>query len=202
MAARFDDSTLAILSGGNGTRMGNVPKAFLRLKGRSFIDCILDLRAAFKGAMIIANDPAPYASLELPVVTDVIPHRGAPGGVHAALSAAQSDWVFVAAVDQPMLTLPVVAQLALARTDDCDVVLYEAGGRRAALAAFYRRALAAPFAQKLSGEPSMDELLGSARVRALSEKDLRAVDPNLTALSNVNTPEDLQRLGGSRPSAR
>ncbi|MFL5322456.1 MAG: molybdenum cofactor guanylyltransferase [Myxococcaceae bacterium] len=202
MPPRWPDASLAILAGGAGTRLGSVPKGLLRLQGRTFLDRLLDLQPAFGETFLVATESASYAGLGVRAIPDVIENAGAPGGVHAALTQAKSPWVFVAAVDLPMLTLPVVAQLALQLDDSVDVVCYSTGRRFEPLAAFYRSSLAQQLEPKVRSGASLQELIAGVRVRALDERELRRVDASGQALMNVNTPEDLQRVGGARPAGR
>lgn len=202
MPPRWPDASLAILAGGAGTRLGNIPKGMLRLQGRTFLDRLLDLHPAFGEAFIVANDGAPYAGLGVPIVPDVIANAGAPGGVHAALTHAKHEWVFVSAIDLPMLTLPIVTPLALQLSSDLDVVCYSVADRFEPLAAFYRKGLAPSFEPRVRAGESLQDLIRSVRVKAIGERELKRIDPTGQALLNVNTPEDLAKVGGARPAAR
>lgn len=202
MPPRWPEASLAILAGGAGTRLGTLPKGLLRLQGRTFLDRLLDLHPAFSEAYVVASDGAAYAGLGVKIVPDVIEGKGAPGGVHAALQHAKTEWVFVSGIDLPLLTVPVVAQLALQLDEASDVVCYSVAGRFEPLAAFYRRSLVEPLGEQVKADGSLQEFIASVRVKALNERELKRVDPGGQALINVNTPEDLARIGAHRPSAR
>ncbi len=181
--------------------MGGAPKGLLRVEGEPIAarSVALFLRL-FGKAIVVANDPAPYASLGVPVVRDLLPGRGAPGGLHAALSAATTPWVFAAGCDMPFLEERGIAFLA-ARRAGTDAVLVRAGGRLEPLHAFWSRACLPTLERLLAaGEPSLRELAGAVGARVVEEAEWRSVDPTGRSLENANTPEDAARLGLEQPS--
>jgi molybdopterin-guanine dinucleotide biosynthesis protein A len=172
----------------------------LQLQGRTVLERLLDLAPLFADALLVADTPAPYARFGLRTVADVVPNKGAPGGVHAALVAARTEWVLAVACDMPFVSPAAVRLLLDSRGPELDALCFTAGGRVEPLLAVYRAALAGPWGEALRQEaPSFRELLARCRVRLLPEETLRAVDPELRSLVNVNTPEDLERHGLALP---
>jgi len=193
------DCTGALIAGGRATRMGGATKGLLRVGGVPIAarSIALFLRV-FGRALIVANDPGPYASLGVPVVPDVLAGRGAPGGVHAALTAASTPWIFAAACDMPFLDEGAIAFLA-ARREGADAVLVRAGGRLEPLHAFWSRACLPALERLLgTGEPSLHDLARAVNARIVEEAEWRTVDPACRSLENANTPEDAARLGLDR----
>ena len=200
------DATLAILGGGKGKRLGGVPKGLITLQGRTILEIQLGLLPSFAEALFIANDASPYATLlaahpQVRVVPDVIPGKGAPGGVHAALAAARSEWVVTLACDMPFVTSKVIQLLLSERAPDVDVVAFQAGGRLQPLLAAYRASLHAAWGRALATDPPLRLLIGKFRARLLPEDRLQRVDPKLRSLEGINQPADLARLGASLPPA-
>ena len=198
------DATLAILAGGKGKRLGGVPKGLITVGGKTVLERQLDLLPSFAEGLVVAVDPAPYAALlaahpEVRVVPDAIPGKGAPGGVHAALQAARTDWVVAIACDMPFVTAKVVGVLLAERAPDVDVVAFQAGGRLQPLLAAYRASLHPAWGRALSADPPLRLLLGKFRARFLPEERLRQVDPGLKALESLNEPRDLERVGAALP---
>lgn len=193
------DCTGALVAGGRAERMGGLAKGLLRLDGEPIAARSLALfRRLFGRALVVTNDPAPYAGLGAPCVPDVLPGRGAPGGLHAALSAAGTAWVFAAGCDMPFLDARAIAFLA-ARRDGVDAVLVRAGGRLEPLHAFWSRRCLAPLeALFAAGQPSFRDLARAVPVAIVEEAEWRTVDPALRSLENANTPEDARRLGLER----
>jgi molybdopterin-guanine dinucleotide biosynthesis protein A len=134
-------------------------------------------------------------------VADVLPDRGAPGGVHAALVHARTPWVLAVGCDMPFVRPPALAPLLAARAPGVQAVAYRVDGRLEPLLALYRTELAVPWAAALGGArgPSFAQLLSGARCVELPEEALRAVDPELASVRSVNTPADLVALGVERP---
>lgn len=196
----FPDVTLAVVAGGQGRRLSGVPKGLLRLGDSTVLDRLLTLAPLFAEVLLIANAPEPYARFGLRTVSDVVPDKGAPGGVHAALASARTEWVLAVACDMPFVSPEAVRVLLEARAAECDAVCFTVGGRVEPLLAVYRASLAGPWGERLRhGDPSLRELLSQGHARLLPEQALQAVDAELRSLVNVNTPEDLQRHGLTRP---
>lgn len=190
-----------LVAGGRATRLGGAPKGLLRVGGEPIAARSLALfDALFGRALVVANDPAPYAALGARIVPDLLAGRGAPGGLHAALAAAETAWVFAAGCDMPFLDGAAIAFLA-ARREGAEAVLVRAGGRLEPLHAFWSRACLAPLEALLAaGEPSLRELAGAVNARVVEEPEWRTVDPALRSLENANTPADAARLGLDPPA--
>ncbi len=194
--ATIPGCTGALVAGGRATRMGGIAKGLLRAGGLPIAARSLSLfRELFDDALVVANDPAPYAGLGAAIVPDLVPGRGAPGGLHAALSAARSEWVFAAGCDMPFLDARAIAFLA-ARRAGARAVLVRFRGRLEPLHAFWSRGCLPVLDRMLrEGEPSLRELAAAVGARIVEEEEWRAVDPDGRAFENVNTPEDATRLG-------
>lgn len=188
------DCTGAILSGGRGTRLGGVRKALLDVGGEPLLSRTLRLfRSLFADVLIVANEPEPYARFQARLVPDVIPGKGAPGGLHAALSASGTGWVFVAACDMPALSANAIQALAAFR-GDAPAAIVRWQGRLEPLHAFYSRRCLAPLDALLrAGDPSFFQLAQSIGARIVDEPEWRAIDPAGASFANINTPEDLAR---------
>lgn len=192
----YPDVTGALVAGGRATRLGGIAKGMLRVDGEPMAGRTLRLFGRlFGAALIVANDPAPYARLGAPVVADRIPGRGSPGGLHAALHAAATPWVFAAACDMPFVSAAGVALLAARREGALAVVPRWAGRLEPLHALWSRECLPALEAALREGEPSLQELAALVGARIVEESAWRMIDPDGRAFENVNTPEDAARLG-------
>jgi molybdopterin-guanine dinucleotide biosynthesis protein A len=199
--ARISDCTGALVAGGRATRLGGVAKGLLRVEGVPIAARTLALfRALFDEALVVSNDPAPYASLGVPVVPDAIPGKGAPGGVHAALAAAATGWVFTAACDMPFVSEPGIRLLAGRRTPAAEAVVVRWEGRFEPLHALWSRAALPAIAALLSsGDPSLQAVARAVKAIVVEEDEWRTVDPLGRAFANANTPDDLVHLGLAPP---
>lgn len=194
--ATYPDITGALIAGGRAERMGGVVKGLLQVEGVPLAARTLRLYGRLFGAsLVVANQPAPYLPLGAPVVGDRIPERGAPGGLHAALEAAATPWVFTAACDMPFVSEAGVALLASLRAG-APAVVPRWGGRFEPLHALWHRdALPVLEAALLEGEPSLQALVRLVGARVVEESVWRMTDPDGRAFENANTPEDAARLG-------
>jgi molybdopterin-guanine dinucleotide biosynthesis protein A len=176
--------------------MGGLPKGLLRIGGEPIAARTLRLfRELFGAALVVTNDPAPYAALGAPLVPDLLRDRGAPGGLHAALSAAGTDWVFAAACDMPLLAAAPILQLARLRAG-ADAVVVRWRGRLEPLHAFWSSACLPVLDRMLrEGDPSLVALASAVRARVVEEDEWRAVDPDGRSFENANTSADAARLG-------
>jgi molybdenum cofactor guanylyltransferase len=188
--------TGVLLAGGRATRMGGIAKGLLSVDGEPIAARSLRiLRAELGEVLVVANDPAPYAGLGAPIVADVLPGKGAPGGLHAALSAAPTPWIFAAACDMPFLSGAAIRWLG-ARREGATAVLVRHRGRLEPLHAYWSRACR-PVLERLlaQGDPSLHDLATAVGARIVEEAEWRTVDPAGRAFENANTPEDADRLG-------
>ncbi len=193
---RIERCTGVLVAGGRARRLGGVPKGLLCADGEPLAARTLRLfDALFPTSLVVANDPAPYRALGAAVVPDRILGKGAPGGLHAALHASSTDWVFAAACDMPFLAEAPIRLLA-ARREGADAVLVRFGGRLQPLHAFWSRACLPALERMLAeGDPSLIDLARAVRAHVVEEPEWRAVDPAGRALENANTPADAERLG-------
>ncbi len=197
--APHGDVSLAILAGGRGRRLGGVAKGLLQRDGQPLLAHLLTLAPRFAEALLVTSDPAPYAGFAVRTVPDVVPDRGAPGGVQAALAHAHTVWVLVVAADMPFVSAAVAERLLAERSDAVDAVGFEVDGRLEPLLACYRAALAHGWQEALVNGPSLRELWQRVRTRRLGKAALLEVDPLGRATLSVNTPEEAAALSITVP---
>jgi len=181
-----------ILAGGRARRLGGRPKGLLEFAGRPLIDHLMGVLRALELTPAIIGDPAgPYAGRGVPVHPDVLPDRGPPGGLHAALALAPPGWVCVLSIDLPRIDAATLTTLATHRADQ-HVVLARAGGHAQPLAAWWHtRAFPIVDAHLQVGRPGFAPLLAALLV---TEIELPA-EPFL----DVDTDADVLALGGRWP---
>jgi len=193
---RIPDCTGVLVAGGQARRMGGLPKGLVRRDGATIASRSLDLfRDLFEEVFVVANDPVPWAGLPVRVHADAIAGKGAPGGLHAALAAARTGWIFAAACDMPFLSAEAIRFLAGHRgTAPAVLVEWERGLE--GLHAFWSRD-ALPTVERMvrEGDPSIRAIAAALGARVVTAEEWRQVDPGGRSFENVNSPEDLERLG-------
>ncbi|MBX3462240.1 MAG: molybdenum cofactor guanylyltransferase [Planctomycetes bacterium] len=197
-----------LLAGGRSERMGR-PKESLPLHGETMLGRTLACLTGVAAPILVVARDAQQALPPLPPeatrIHDEQPGSGPLGALVTALrwlgdraGFAAADAAFVTACDQPFLTADAVRWLA-ARLGEHELVMPRVGGLLQPLCAVYRLAVL-PFAERLlaTGTVTPRSLAAGASARVLEESEVRAFDPSLRFLQNVNTPEDYRRaLGGS-----
>ena len=200
MGCADTDVTLAILAGGRARRLGGIAKGLLVSEGRPFLQHLLALSPRFADTFLVTADASPYVAFSVRAVSDVVPGRGAPGGVHAALVHARTPWVLVVAADMPFVTRTVVDLLLAECGEAVDAVGFEVAGRLEPLLACYRSALAPAWEVALEANPSFPTLWQTMRARVLLQEALAEVDPGCRAVLSVNTPEEARSLAIELPA--
>ena len=188
---RLADVAAAILVGGASTRMGR-DKAGLELEGTPAAVRLARLvDALFGEVLLVGGAPAPGAPGR--AVADPPGEPCSLRGLVGALGAARAPRVLVLATDLPLATPDLL--LALVAFPEADVVAPRTAAGLEPLCALYRREAALPVARArlARGALSLQGLLGELSLATLADADLAAVDPDGSALLNVNTPEDLAR---------
>lgn len=120
--------------------------------------------------------------------------RSSLRGIVGALEAAQAERVLVVATDTPLLTGDLLLALIAFPSHDA-VVVEDASGRLHPLCGVYTREAVLPLARQrlAAGDLMLRSLLGAVDTQVLGGADLAAVDPQGMALTNINTPEELER---------
>jgi molybdopterin-guanine dinucleotide biosynthesis protein A len=163
--------TLAILAGGRGRRLGGLDKGRLLYQGRPLLDRLIDLGALCSATLVVRED--------------VVPAKGAPGGVVTALLTAKTALVLIVCCDMPRVSPEAVRALLDVNGPACFggqpfPAVYETGwgpGWRARLEA---------------GNPSMHELMAGVTFTRVP-----LVDPDV--VRSVNTIDDARALGVDIP---
>jgi acetylornithine deacetylase/succinyl-diaminopimelate desuccinylase-like protein/molybdopterin-guanine dinucleotide biosynthesis protein A len=189
------DCTGVLLAGGRAERMGGLPKGLLLSGGEPLVGRSLRLLGdLFQELLIVTNDPAPYAGFGVRTVPDILAGRGAPGGLHAALGAARTGWIFLAGCDMPWLSRPGIELMARERGETGAVaVLWR--GHLEPFHSFWSRRSLDEIERRLAREtPSLGELARAVGVHLVGEERWSEVDPQGSAFANANTPEEAARL--------
>jgi molybdenum cofactor guanylyltransferase len=168
-----------LLVGGASTRFGS-PKALAGLEGRTLAEIGWDA-LAFCAERLAVGKAGDALQLPFPVLDDEVDVRAPIAGVVAGLRAASNELCLVLPVDTPRVTPAMLGALA----DACaDAAVPQTGP----LPGAYRRsALPALEAALASGELSLRS--------ALAGLDVHVVELDDDRLANVNTADDLRRLG-------
>jgi molybdopterin-guanine dinucleotide biosynthesis protein A len=185
--------SLAILAGGGSERMGQ-DKALKPFLGRPLIQRVRERLAGLAEEMIVStNQPEKYVFLGLPLYFDVIPNRGALGGLYSALSAVHSPCMAAVACDMPFASLPLFEyERDLMDRENVDAVIPRGPHGTEPLHAIYRCETCLPAIRSAldAGEWKLISWFSKIKVRYIPPAKIAEMDPLGLAFWNLNTPEE------------
>lgn len=186
--------TIVLQAGGESTRMGK-DKAFLPFLGTPLIERLVD---RFKGMdskiVVISKNLAAYQDLGLPVFGDVLPGRGALGGLLTALSVAETPFVGLIAVDMPFASPGLIQHMAERIQESIwDGILPSTRNGLEPLHAVYRRESCLPLVKKAIEQDlwRMKAWHDKANLKILTPGETKQITGSDHTFLNLNTPEDL-----------
>ena len=191
-----DEVCGVILAGGKSLRMGR-DKALLEVHGQSLIARAAAVLSSVSDEIVIsANDPTPYASLCLPVISDVYAEQGPLAGLHAAMTWTRRPLVLLLACDLPRVWSGLLLSLIDLSSGYDAVIPRTSDGLAHPLCATYRRACL-PFVERALIH-QVNKMTGfledsSLKVRWLSPAEGCFTDGDLV---NINCPNDLEDFLG------
>ncbi len=183
-----------VLAGGKSSRYGR-NKALVDVDGMPLVSRVLRvIEPLFSSVLLITNTPEIYAFLNLPMIEDKIKGLGPLGGIFTGLEAISDNAGFFVACDMPFLNAGLIRYLTSVRRD-FDVVVPTFEGKFEALHAVYSKGCLAEIERLIhKGVYQTIQLFQSVNVRYVAENEIRIFDPDLKSFSNINRPEELQKM--------
>jgi molybdopterin-guanine dinucleotide biosynthesis protein A len=193
--------TGVILAGGKSTRIG-INKAFLKINGQRIIDRTIDIfrdvfddiiLVTFDDIILVTNNPIEYLHLDLKIVTDLIPNKGALGGIYTGLFYASSQHIFVTACDMPFINKGFI-EYAISKIDNFDVVVPRSDDGLQPLHAIYsKRCRNHIEASMQSNRLKIKSFFPKVRVKEISSEEIHYFDPQQSLFFNINHLDDLEK---------
>lgn len=186
--------SLVVQAGGESRRMGK-DKALVPFLGKPLIQRILErLIPVVDEALVTTNHPERYAFLNVPLIGDVFPGRGALGGLYTALRSAHYTFVAVVACDMPFVN-PELLEILFRTLEEskADAVIPQTATGNEPFYAVYRRENCLPLVRQAieDGHWRADAWFWEANLHFFSSEEISIFDPLGLAFQNVNTPEEL-----------
>jgi molybdopterin-guanine dinucleotide biosynthesis protein A len=186
--------TIVIQAGGESRRMGQ-DKALLPFLGQTLIERVVDrVKPLADEVLVTTNRLEAFEFLGLRLVPDLIPGRGALGGVYTALQAATQPLVAIVACDMPFANPGLfAAERDLLLSSEADITIPFSGKGLEPFHAVYRRETCLPASEAAlkAGKWRVDSWFSEMNVYTLQVEEIRRYDPRLLCFRNVNTPEEL-----------
>jgi len=188
--------TIVLQAGGKSTRMGK-DKALLPFLGIPLIKRLQD-RFSDMGdeLLVITNDFSGYQDLAVPLYKDIIPDRGALGGLYTALSISKNPLVGLIAADLPFASPALLAHLIkILLTSGAEAAIPSTERGLEPLHAVYRRDTSLPLVKRAIDQNlwRMNDWFDQAEILILTPEETQKVTASKYTFLNLNTPEDLQK---------
>jgi molybdopterin-guanine dinucleotide biosynthesis protein A len=183
----------AVLVGGASTRMGR-DKATLPVQGIAMAERVARVLASCLERVTIIGRPDTPPLAGFPFVADTHAQRAPIVGLCAALRAARTSAVLVAACDLPDIDPAIaLALLALAPAGGgAEIVAFTGSDGPEPLLAIYRTSLVPDIESRIAaGRLALRDLVRAHRAALLPLELARSADPQLRSFRNVNRPQDL-----------
>ena len=196
--------TGVILAGGKSRRMGQ-NKALLQLGDSPLIAHVIRrMRLVTDELLLISDNHAEYAHLDLPMHSDSVPDAGALGGIYTGLTYASHDAVLCVACDSPFLQPELLSYLVsvLGEYDAVMPYTYQTHSSDNAEAQITLQTLCAvyskrclPIIERMLNEPDLrvHALQERANILTLAPEIWKTYDAEGHSFFNVNTPEDFEK---------
>ena len=186
--------TGVILAGGKSRRIG-YNKALLHIGNQTIIQRVLaSLKQVTSSQLIVTNFPEEYEFLNMPMKSDILPGKGAFGGIYTGLSASETPYCLVVACDMPFLNADFLRYMTqLVKGQGYDAVVPEHSEGYEPLCAIYAKTCI-PHIEKMLRENRLRvfDIFSEVRVRSVSKSEIKNYDVEGWMFFNINTQEDYQ----------
>jgi len=185
--------TVVIQAGGQSSRMGE-DKALKPFLGRPLIQRVIDRLAPIANEWIVTtNRPIEYEFLNLRLVPDLKPGRGALGGLYTAIASATSPLVAVVACDMPFASSTFFERAYRLMVDNgSDVVIAKTEEGYEPFHALYLRETCLPAIESAidADQWKVISWFPKVKVHELTPEEVMQLDPSGLCFWNLNTPEE------------
>lgn len=180
-----------ILSGGKSLRMGQ-NKAFIEIEGVPIINRISTLfKELFKEVIIVTNDTELFKNLDFKIYADILPDKGALGGLYTGIYFSEFNYSFCVACDMPFINKSLVQYLAR-KIEGEDVIVPRTKDGLQPLHALYSKNCLPKIKVVIDqGKYKIMDFYSMVKVRIVEEDEFISIDPSKGSFINVNTPDEL-----------
>lgn len=184
--------SIGILSGGKNKRMGS-NKAFLKIKGKTFVETIVDNMRDYDEIILSVKNKEDYSFLEdVKFTEDTYENKGPISGIYEVLKKSKNDWVFVSGVDMPFINKDMVEYLSLFATDEYDAIVIKEQKQPHPICAMYNKRLI-PHIENLIKEDKLKifDIINTVNTKYVPI-ELSCVNPKV--LQNINTVDEYKSI--------
>lgn len=183
----------AIIAGGQSRRMGGGDKGVKSLQQKMMIAHVAERIAPQCSAIVINANNAPdeYRTLGYPLIEDSISgHLGPLAGVLSVLESCNDELVMTLPCDTPLIPSNLVERMhEMLLQSDSDICTVEAGGLHPIFMLLKRKLAPSIRAYLEAGERRVGYWLKQQKYCVVDFSE------HTEAFSNINTPEEFERIG-------
>jgi molybdenum cofactor guanylyltransferase len=190
--------TGAVLAGGRSRRLGR-DKATFPIAGRPLAHWVKDaISPLVAECWLVTNQPVAHLELGIPLAIDLLPGRGALGGLFSVMLIARGDYVLLSACDTPFIQPNLLeAMLHTCKRGQDAVICRSSRGLEPLPGVYSCRLLQRLETQVIQGEDlRLRTLLTACRTRILRPEEIDIHDAEEQSFFNINTPADAARATG------
>ncbi|MCA1758085.1 MAG: molybdenum cofactor guanylyltransferase, partial [Bacteroidales bacterium] len=194
----YSNFTGVILAGGENRRYGGKLKTSIIIDGKTIIERTTGIfNQLFDSVVIVTNQPEYYAEYRgCTITSDIFRGAGPLGGLHAAMTAADTEVLMMVAGDMPYVSAALIDQL-IGSWDElaCDALIPLHNGHMEPLFALYSVSLK----ERLEEFLTLGSSFAIRDFLKLVETEYFEIDITeykRNPFANINSPDDLARLTG------
>ena len=164
-------------------------KAFIEIEGVPIIHRIYTLfKELFQEIIIVTNQKELFSNFDSKIYNDLLPNKGALGGLYTGIFFSTFNYSFCVACDMPFIKKPLVEYL-IDHIQHDDVIVPRTKDGLQPLHAFYSKNCLEPI-KKITeqGKYKIIDLYDMVKVKIIQEDEFISLDPLRESFINVNTP--------------
>jgi molybdopterin-guanine dinucleotide biosynthesis protein A len=186
--------TGVILSGGKSVRMGE-NKAFIQIDGFPIIHRIYTLfKELFQEIIIVTNQKELFLKFDSKIYSDLLPNKGALGGLYTGVFFSHFPYSFCVACDMPFINKFLV-QYLIKNIEGYDVIVPQTKDGLHPLHAIYSKNCLEPMKETIeNGKYKILDFYELVKVKIIKEEEFGFLDPLGESFININTPEELRSI--------
>ena len=202
MAQTIAKMTAIILAGGNSLRMGE-NKAFLQIDGLPIISRIhTAFKDLFEEVIIVTNEKELFKGFDSTIHTDLLPNKGALGGLYTGIFYSTFQYSFCVACDMPFIKRSLVKFLIENTNGEDAIVPRTSDGLQPLHAIYSKKCLHAIKTIMEQGKYRIIDFYNLVEVKIVDEMEFLHLDPQRESFVNVNTPEELLLIRKGKESRK
>ena len=176
-------------------------KAFIEIEGVPIISRIYDLfKELFQEVIIVTNQREFFRNFDSKICQDLIPDKGALGGLYTGIFFSSFQHSFCVGCDMPFIKKSLVQYLTKNIQDE-DVIVPRTKDGLQPLHAIYSKNCLDPIKRIIGeGKYKIIDFYKMVKVKIVEENNFLSLDPFRDSFINVNTPEELFSLRRDKES--